>query len=751
MIDPATIQRIKDTAQIVDVVGDYVHLVRRGSNYMGLCPFHNERTPSFSVNAQRNFCYCFSCHKGGSPVNFIMEKEGISYHDALLHLAKRYGIEVEERDLSDEEKQARSERESMLVANEWAMNHFMSNLRETEEGRNIGLKYFYERGLTDEAINAFQLGYAIDKGNHMVEAARKAGFDLEVLHKLGLVGKSQEGGRWYDRFRGRVIYPIRNSGGKVIAFGGRDLKGGPAKYINSPESDLYRKSNELYGIFQAKNQMSRINEAYLVEGYMDVIGMWQSGMTNVVASSGTALTDGQINLMHRFAKKVTLIYDGDNAGIKAALRGIDMLLLHKMEVKVLLLPDGHDPDSFAKAHTPEEFRQYVDEHATDIIRFKTQILNEKAGNDPAARSEAIHSIIHSLACVSDPILQTAYIQECARLLNMPETLIADQTRAESLRVMEQERQKRQYNDINRQFPPSQSGQQISQPTQPSQTAQPNQPPTSGRIEQPQYQQQTPQNAPTFTPASRPARPTVNPIAELEKELLRICVRYGFMYFCNASDEDGNESPMSVIDFIASELAIDEVALQTPHLARIYSLLLELQPEFITRYNEFYAAEEQRIATGRKQGYDEIASKNLASQDIEKEERFLEERLNKSFNDSIRDFAMTYPGNILASHEDDAVRLASIDFMTERNQISKIFNRTSNLIPEYEQLIDRVPRAIVELKDGILAERISEVRLKIKETADADELSELMKQMIELQQIRKDLALQIGERILSPRI
>ena len=355
MIDKATVGKIMDAANIVEVVSDYVHLIRRGANYVGLCPFHNERTPSFSVSPKRNFCYCFSCKKGGSPVNFIMEKEGLNYHDALLTLAKKYGIKVEERELTDEERARQGRREAMLVANEWAMLEMSKNLTSTEEGRSVGLSYLYKRGVTEDAVKRYRLGYALESPGALLDAARRKGIAQETLQELGLVGVSQNG-KPYDRFRGRVIFPVFNPSGKVVAFGGRDLKGGPAKYVNSPESDLYKKSNELYGIFQAKSEIVRQDRCYLVEGYLDVIGMYMAGVENVVASSGTALTDGQIAMIHRFTNRITLIYDGDSAGIKAAFRGMDMLLSHKMEVSLVLLPDGHDPASYATSQTPEAFR-----------------------------------------------------------------------------------------------------------------------------------------------------------------------------------------------------------------------------------------------------------------------------------------------------------------------------------------------------------------------------------------------------------
>lgn len=424
MIDPATVERIKNTADIVEVVSDYVHLIRRGANYVGLCPFHNERTPSFSVNKQRNFCYCFSCKKGGSPVNFIMEKEGLSYPEALRHLARKYGIEVVETEITEEQRAARDSREAMYLANEWAMQKMEADLSETDEGRDIGLQYFTERGVTDEARKAFRLGYALDEGHSLVDAANLKGFNIDLLRQLGLVGTSQHG-HDYDRFRGRVIFPIINRIGKVVAFGGRDLKGGLAKYINSPESDIYRKSYELYGIFQAKSAIANENRCFLVEGYMDVIGMWQCGIKNVVASSGTALTDGQIEQIKRLTPNITLIYDGDQAGIKASLRGMDMLLSHGMNVKLLLLPDGDDPDSFARKHTPEEFREYLTEHETDIISFKTRVMLGNGTPDPQKRIETINSVALSIAHIPDEVSRDVYIQVCGKILDIPEQTIGN--------------------------------------------------------------------------------------------------------------------------------------------------------------------------------------------------------------------------------------------------------------------------------------------------------------------------------------
>ena len=350
MIDRETVDKILDAVDIVDVVSDFVHLRRRGANYIGLCPFHNEKTPSFSVSRSKGICKCFSCGKGGSAVNFIMEHEQMSYYEALKYLAKKYHIEVKERELTDKEKQEQSERENMLVINEFAMKQFEGNIYGTDEGRNIGLSYFYERGFNDSIIKKFHLGYSLDNSTALYDTIKKHGFNPKYAIETGLCIHNERG--YYDRFKGRVMFPVLNIAGKVIAFGGRTLKKDDrAKYVNSPESTIYKKSNELYGLFQAKRGIVNKDKCFLVEGYTDVLSMHQAGIENVVASSGTSLTEGQIRMIHRFTDNITVLYDGDAAGIKASLRGIDMLLAEGLNVKVLLLPDGDDPDSFAKKHS----------------------------------------------------------------------------------------------------------------------------------------------------------------------------------------------------------------------------------------------------------------------------------------------------------------------------------------------------------------------------------------------------------------
>jgi len=421
MIDHATREKILDAANIVEVVSEFVTLRKRGVNYLGLCPFHPEKTPSFSVSPSKNICKCFSCGEGGSPVYFIMKHEQLGYNDALKFLAKKYHIDVQERELTDDEKQAQNIRESMFIINAWAQKHFTSRLFEHEEGRAIGLSYFNERGFREETIRKFQLGYSLEKREDLYQTALQSGYKAEFLEKTGLVG-IYENGVVADRFRGRIIFPVHTMSGKIVAFGGRILRKNEktAKYVNSPESEIYRKSHELYGLYFAKQAIAKADKCFLVEGYTDVISMFQAGVENVVASSGTALTTGQINLIRRLTNNITVIYDGDAAGIKAALRGIDLLLEEGMNVKVVLLPDGEDPDSFARKHNAFDFALYLQEKETDFIRFKAQLLLEESGNDPIKKSSLISDILQSIALISDSIIRSVYIKECSDLFAIKE-------------------------------------------------------------------------------------------------------------------------------------------------------------------------------------------------------------------------------------------------------------------------------------------------------------------------------------------
>lgn len=424
MIDHNTVQKILDAAHIEEVVGDFVSLRRRGVNLIGLCPFHNEKTPSFTVSPAKNICHCFGCGKGGGPVNFIMEHESLSYVDALRYLAKKYGIEIVEKEETAEEIARRSSRENMFALNAFALKYFSDTLHNTEEGKSIGVGYFRERGFRDDTIKKFQLGYCPDRFEAVSVEALKEGFSRQTLIDTGLCTENQRGGLT-DRFRGRVIFPVHTVSGQVVAFGGRVLKKteNTAKYVNSPESEIYHKSSELYGLYFAKNAIQRADVCYLVEGYTDVISMHQAGVENVVASSGTSLTTGQIRLIHRFTSNIVVLYDGDAAGIKASIRGIDMLLEEGMNVEVVLLPDGEDPDSFSRSQDSTQFIDYINRHKTNFILFKTQLLLGEAGNDPIKKAALIGDIVESISKIQDTIKQAIYIKDCARQFDIREEVL----------------------------------------------------------------------------------------------------------------------------------------------------------------------------------------------------------------------------------------------------------------------------------------------------------------------------------------
>ena len=436
MIDKPTIARIMDSTKIEEVVSEFVTLKKRGINYVGLCPFHNDSHPSFSVSPTRGICHCFTCGKGGNAINFLMELEQMTYPDALRWLAKKYNIEIQEREMTSEEKQRESERESMFIVNEWAAKYFQDILQNDVDGRAIGMQYFRSRGFRDDIIRKFQLGFALPQRTALFDEAVKKGYNPKYLTATGLcfkVDKDEAGNRsgqdqYLDRFSGRAIFPWTSVSGKIVAFGGRVLdsrtKGVNQKYVNSPDSEIYHKERELYGLYQAKKAIAKEDCVYMVEGYTDVISMHQCGIENVVANSGTALSIHQIRLLHRFTSNIVLLYDGDAAGVHAALRGTDMLLEEEMNVKVLLLPDGNDPDSFARNHTAEDFRKYIEDHQVDFIQFKTDI-SLRGVTDPVKRSQAINSIVESISKIKNQITRAAYITDCAHRLGVNEAIIVN--------------------------------------------------------------------------------------------------------------------------------------------------------------------------------------------------------------------------------------------------------------------------------------------------------------------------------------
>ncbi|MBQ9651116.1 MAG: DNA primase [Prevotella sp.] len=429
MIDRQTIDKIMEAANIVEVVSEFVTLRKSGSNYKGLCPFHNERTPSFVVSPARNTCHCFGCGQGGNPVNFIMEHEQMTYPEALRWLANKYHIEIRERERTDEEREADNKRESMFIVNEWVAKYFEDLLHNNADGQAIGMQYFRSRGIRDDIIKKFRLGYDLANGYALPQAAVNSGYKEEYLLSTGICYKREKDGKIIDRYAGRVMFPWIGMNGKVVGFGGRKLdaatKGVQQKYVNSPDSEIYHKDQQLYGIYQAKKAIAREDCVYMVEGYTDVIAMHQCGIENVVANSGTALSIHQIRMLHRFTNNIVLLYDGDAAGIHAAMRGTDMLLAEGMNIKVLLLPDGDDPDSFARKHTAEDFKRYIAEHQTDFIRFKTQLML-RGVTDPIKRSEAINSIVQSIAVITDPVVRATYLSDCAQLTGINEMTLITQ-------------------------------------------------------------------------------------------------------------------------------------------------------------------------------------------------------------------------------------------------------------------------------------------------------------------------------------
>lgn len=732
-IDHATVQRIMDAADIVDVVSDFVHLKRSGANYKGLCPFHNDRTPSFHVSKAKNLCKCFSCGKGGNPVGFIMEHEQMSYHEALRYLAKKYNIEIAEREMTDEEREQESERESMLAINEFALNHFENNLTETQDGRDIGLTYFRERGLSDATIKKFRLGYSLEQSDALHKAATGQGYNDKYLFATGLCGKS-ENGRVYDRYKGRVIFPIFGTSGRPIAYGGRTLSSRKdvAKYVNSPESIIYHKSNVLYGLYQAKNAISRQDKCILVEGYMDVISMFQSGIENVVASSGTSLTEGQIRLIHRFTSNVTVIYDGDEAGIKASLRGIDMLLAEGLNIKVLLLPDGEDPDSFARSHTAEELAEYISQNETDFIRFKTAIMLKGAENDPQKRAEAIKAIMQSVAKIPDEITRHVYVQECSSLLNVTEQKLMSHMEVARTKYVEdkaneqrKEKARESIKDID------------------------NKPDNNAPALSTQQPDPIEENDKQFTAYAAYMK-------TYESEVVRYVVRYGVMDFCNEIDENGQQYPIKVIDYILRELNVDNITFTNSVYQR---MLNEANTLYQENWHNDFAKHNETLIQQRQQaiadGIEEIRRTANDLSSITAKEQALIERVDKEYYDNIIEFNCQYIAKFMMYSQDDQVRTIATDMNIEKHELSKVHTKYAKIETEIDRLTELIPRAITELKDAIIGCEIKAIQQEISNlssspNADIERIMELMARQTELNEIKKQLAKVIGDRIITPR-
>ncbi|MBC5642507.1 DNA primase [Parabacteroides sp. BX2] len=718
MIDQPTIDRILDAANIVDVVSEFVTLRKRGINYVGLCPFHTDKTPSFYVSPAKNICKCFACGEGGTAVHFIMKHEQLNYFDALRYLAKKYNIEIQERELTDKEKQKKSDRESMLIVNSWAQQYFTTQLYEHVEGKTVGLRYFAERGFREDTIRKFQLGYSLDKRDALYKEATKNGYKKEFLEKTGLVIAYDNGGV-NDRFRGRVIFPVHTLSGKVVAFGGRVLKKDEktAKYVNSPESEIYHKSNELYGIYFAKQAIVKEDRCFLVEGYTDVISMHQAGIENVVASSGTALTQGQIRLIHRFTSNITVLYDGDAAGIKAALRGIDLLLEDGMNVKVVLLPDGEDPDSFARKHNASQFSEFIKQSETDFIRFKTRLLLDDAGTDPIKRSSLITDIIRTVAIIPDNIARSIYIRECSAMMEIDEQVLLNEVN--KIRLSKEERQNMQgqatppvsntmsmipeYPDLPGYQPVA--GDSFLPPDDTVPLPDDNMPPPPPPMEEYPMEETGPMEVPPpdYPPAEPPQtvqpvqpvqtfQPKRSPYEVYELTLLKYIVRYGEQILFDYVDEETNEHiVMRVAEYIRYDLERDDLTFYTPII---------------------------------KSMLDEAADKC-------KTEGFIASRY-------------------FLAHPDPNVSRLAANLISEKYQLSKYHSKYRELEQEQDKLDQLVTREIYAMKDAYILRQIKETQLGIKEAhaqGNEDKVFELMKQLTHLNEIKNVLSKELGERIV----
>ena len=665
MIDQATIDRILDAAQIVEVVSDFVTLRKRGVNYVGLCPFHNEKTTSFSVSPSKGLCKCFSCGKGGNAVHFIMEHEQMSYPEALRYLAKKYNIEIKERELTNEEKEVQSNRESMFIVNNFARDYFQNILKNHVDGRSIGLAYFRQRGFRDDIIDKFQLGFSTEGRDALAQEALRKGFKQEFLVKTGLCYETDDH-KLRDRFWGRVMFPVHTLSGKVVAFGGRVLSTENkklAKYVNSPESEIYHKSNELYGIYFAKQAIVKQDRCFLVEGYTDVISMHQSGVENVVASSGTSLTPGQIRLIHRFTNNITVLYDGDMAGIKASIRGIDMLLEEGMNIKVCLLPDGDDPDSFARKHNATEFQNFIQEHETDFIRFKAQLLMEDAGKDPMKRAELINDIVRSIAVIPEAIVRDVYIKECGQLLRIEDKLLV----SEVAKRRELQAEKGNKPIASNNAPTPQPG-EMPPPFPPEE------------MEADTYQSFIPQEG-------KEGQEFYN----YERLIIQMIVRYGEKVMCNLTDEEGNEVPVTVVEYVINDLKEDELAFHNPLHRRILS----------------------------------EASEHIHDQEFASERFFV-------------------------AHPDPKISTIATELASDRYQLSKYHSKTQKLVTDEERLYEMVPMLMINFKNAIVAEELKHIMYALQDPSIANDNAQcdaVMQRYKEMKEIQNLMAKRLGDRVV----
>jgi len=686
MIDRQTVDKIMDATDIVDVVSEFVNLRKAGVNYKGLCPFHDDKTPSFMVSPARQICKCFACGEGGNAVNFLMKHEQITYPEALRWLAKKYNIEIRERELSEEEKREQGARESMFIVNEWACQYFHDILNNDVDGMAIGKQYFRSRGIRDDIIEKFKLGFALTKRDALATEARRKGYKDEFLLKTGLCYERKEDtnkadkspstvhippSTLYDRFAGRAIFPWFNVSGKVVAFGGRKLdaatKGVQQKYVNSPDSDIYHKDHELYGIYQAKKAIVKEECVYMVEGYTDVIAMHQCGLENVVANSGTALSHHQIHLLHRFTQNIVLLYDGDEAGIHAAMRGTDMLLQEGMNVKVLLLPDGDDPDSFARKHTAQQFKEYIEEHQTDFIQFKTNLLlkNER---DPMKRATAINNIVQSISVIPDPVVRATYITDCSRRLQMDERMLISQTNKFIATNREEQRKQAERDQRQQQNPGASQGES--------------------------HQGDSVHDATSGDFNLEPAIVTETPMmgialeqtTEVERLLVQNIIRHGHeIIFKDLETEDGQLISLNVAQYIDYDLGSDGLTFSNP----LYNQILR------------------------------EAVEHAADENFRADQYFLQ-------------------------HPDPQVSQMAATLAIDRHQLSRSFEMTTN----ERSLRQQIQHLILDFRMDIVNQHLKDIQQRLKATGmDMQSLKALMDDYQQTQQLRNALARRRGTDII----
>ena len=746
MIDHSTVQQILDAADIVDVVSDFVTLKKRGANWIGLCPFHNDRRPSFYVSRAKGICKCFACGEGGSAVNFIMKHEQLSYPEALRYLARKYHIEIHEKELTDEEKQAQSERESMLMLNEWACAYFEKQLHETQAGQDIGLAYFRERGFNEATIKEFKLGYSSEGYDDFYKAAVAQGFNPQLLFDVGLCIPDDRGG--HDRFRGRVMFPITNIAGKVIAFGGRTLKKDKniAKYVNSPESVIYSKRDVIYGLSQAKREISKQDKCFIVEGYADVISMHQAGFKNVIASSGTALTEGHIHAIRRFTSNVTEMFDGDAAGVKAAIRGVDMLLKEGLNIKVLPLPAEDDPDTFVRAHSHTEVEDYIAQNETDFIHFKSSVVLQDAHNDPIKRTAAITDVVKSIAIIPDEIARMVYAKECSNLFGMDEQTILRQIKHYRGKYVEQWRKERQQQQAREQR--MNSGTTGGPSTATNADFQP----TSDMPDPDIDVQGTPPPHPSVDQSTA----GTSQLDIQEREVIRLVVNYGMCYLTDTEYEDGTVRPTTVLEHINNELTLDQISFSDP----LYRLTFDIAKQFIEPYykdleafnkqleeksRQFIAQEMEKPEDGETGALDGSALIHA----YERKQKAVNARAAVKAKNELMDFSSSYLSKILCSIDNDDVRQLACDLATDNlPQLSKIHTQFAVIVEERDKLLTLVPERLYNWKNAIIVTRINRLKAMIAQ-ANSESLPQLMEQLQELYTVRHQLAAIIGDRVVNP--